>query len=201
MKTRLPRSNIIGSWFLCGCLLATQALAQVAQPVFPIQETSSYKARPALPPMPERTLNFWRFDSADWWLTPRTAPLAWENVVLVPSWSGYALQVLSDQPAWLRLPVATADGRVNLACDRGALRFWFCPAWSSTNAGGTGPGTAARLIELGAWTLDASRGWWSLYFNTEGSAILFSAQRNGQGADYLVAPIAWQAPEQLALPG
>lgn len=46
---------------------------------------------------------------------------------------------------------------------------------------------------MGAYSKDAAIGWWSLYLNPEGTAIYFSAQAGGHQADYLKAPIEWQA--------
>jgi len=46
---------------------------------------------------------------------------------------------------------------------------------------------------MGAYSSDASIGWWSLYLNPEGTVISFSAQAGGRQADYLRAPIEWQA--------
>jgi hypothetical protein len=50
------------------------------------------------------------------------------------------------------------------------------------------------LIEVGAYTPDASYGWWSLYVDPDGVNIYFSAQTNdGSGitCTYLSAPIDW----------
>jgi hypothetical protein len=70
--------------------------------------------------------------------------------------------------------------------------FWFAPNWIGTNAGGTGPGEWSRLIEVGAYTTNASYGWWSLYTDPAGAKLYFSAQtNNGSGATYLSAPIDW----------
>ena len=56
--------------------------------------------------------------------------------------------------------------------------FWFAPGWSSTNAGGTGPGEWGRLIEVGSYTPDSSYGWWSIYVDDGGNNLYFSAQTN-----------------------
>ncbi|MCX6902462.1 MAG: hypothetical protein NTW03_03050 [Verrucomicrobia bacterium] len=106
--------------------------------------------------------------------------------------NGSTLVVDSTNAAWLQYNVIDNDGYTNLAVDQGAVIFWFAPNWASTNAGGTGPGVWGRLIEAGSYTEDASYGWWSLYVDSDGANIFFSAQTNGGlGATYLSAPIDW----------
>jgi hypothetical protein len=97
----------------------------------------------------------------------------------------------STNAAWLQYNTVENDGYTNLTVDRGTILFWFAPLWSSTNAGGTGPGEWSRLIEVGSYTTNASYGWWSLYTDPAGANIYFSAQTNGTTVDYLSAPIAW----------
>ena len=72
--------------------------------------------------------------------------------------------------------------------------FWYAPWWSSTNAGGTGPGDWGRLIEVGSYTPDSSYGWWSIYLDDGGNNLYFSAQTNDFSSNvwtYLSAPISW----------
>ena len=101
----------------------------------------------------------------------------------------------TNVPAWLLFNVLEDDGTTNLTVDAGTVMFWFAPgSWSSTNAGGTGPGEWGRLIEAGAYTSDSSYGWWSLYVDDVGQNIYFSAQTNdlsGNFTNYLTVPISW----------
>jgi len=71
--------------------------------------------------------------------------------------------------------------------------FWVAPtSWSGTNEGGTGPGEWGRLLEVGAYTTNASYGWWSLYLDDVGCNLYFSAQGNdGSQATFLTEPIDW----------
>jgi hypothetical protein len=56
------------------------------------------------------------------------------------------LVVETNLPAWLQFNVVENDGTTNLTVDSGTVTFWFAPGnWSSTNAGGTGPGEYGRL--------------------------------------------------------
>ena len=152
------------------------------------------RPRPALPPLPEFALNQWRFDQTNWWTAPRTAPSEMAKVALVDSWSGSAAR-LSPKGGVLRFPAVNSAGKINLALEEGSVRFWFAPDWSSASRGGTGPGSWARLLDVGAWAADAGHGWWSLYFDPSGSNLLFSVQADGVGEDYLAAPIAWRSNE------
>jgi hypothetical protein len=70
------------------------------------------RPRPALPPVPEFSLNHWRFDQTNWWTVPRMVAEV-VNAALVESWSGYATR-LSAEGGALRLPAVHAGGRVNL---------------------------------------------------------------------------------------
>jgi len=110
----------------------------------------------------------------------------------VPSFSGNAVWVPGNS-ALLQYHEVEANGFTNITCDAGGLDFWFRPDWSSANNGGTGPGTFGRLVEVGAYTQDASYGWWSLYFDSGGTNIYFSAQSNGATTTYLSAPIQWSS--------
>ena len=153
------------------------------------------RPRPPLPPFPDfGLLNAWRFDDTISWGNPDNAPIAAQGVELVDSWSGYALRISGDKTAFVRFPALNGDGRPNIRCDSGSIRFWFSPNWSSLDAGGKGPGTYARLIDVGAASQQATA-WWSLYFDPAGRSVYFSAQADGRSADYLNAPISWQAGE------
>jgi hypothetical protein len=148
----------------------------------------------APPPLPSGdTLNYWPFDDTTWTSTMGDLPLSFTNIDNPTSWDGNALQVDSTNAAWLQLSWIDYDGWTNITCDNGTIYFWFKPNWSSTNQGGTGPGDWGRLIDVGAWTSNATYGWWSLYFNPAGTQIYFSGQTNGLGTDYLSASISWDS--------
>jgi hypothetical protein len=98
----------------------------------------------------------------------------------------------STNPAWLNYNVYEATGATNLTMAQGSFFLWFAPAWAGTNEGGNGPGQWGRLIEAGAYTPDASFGWWSLYCDPAGANLYFSVQPgDGSTTTYLTAPIAW----------
>ncbi|MDB6123206.1 MAG: hypothetical protein JWQ71_2199 [Pedosphaera sp.] len=159
--------------------------------------TSSFaQSGPPALPEPFFPLNRWAFDDTNW-LTAwgEDAPLSSTNIDLVPSWNNNALQVDNATPAWLHYKLVESNNRTNLMLNNGTVRFWFKPNWSSTNlVGGTGPGDWGRLIDVGAWTSNASYGWWSLYLNPEGTSLFFSAQtNNGSQTTFLSAALSWDA--------
>lgn len=138
-------------------------------------------------------LNTWSFADTNNWLSDLDhPPLSFTNLAASDLGAGPALAVDQPAPAWLRYNVIENDGTTNLTVDNGSVMFWFAPHWSGTNAGGTGPGDWGRLIEVGAYTEDASYGWWSLYVDPAGVNLYFSAQ-DGQGCqtNYLCVPITW----------
>lgn len=145
---------------------------------------------------PPDWLDYWMFTDTNTWAdTYGTNAISWTNVV--GSDLGDATAAFIDNPsgAWIQYPIYTAystNGYTNLTVDTGSVAMWFAPNWTSTNAGGTGPGQWGRLLEVGAYTTNASYGWWSLYIDPDGANIYFGAQTNdGSGISYLSAPIDW----------
>ena len=135
--------------------------------------------------------NSWRFEDTKWFSTYGYAPVSFSGLVYTNAGAGHSVLIDSPDPAWLQYHTMEDDGHTNLCVDSGTVLFWFAPAWSGTNAGGTGPGEFGRLFEVGAYTTNASYGWWSLFVDPEGANIYFSAQTNGLTVDYLSAPITW----------
>ena len=145
-------------------------------------------------------LDYWEFNNTNWLSDWGYSPRSFTNIDNVAGWDGNALQVDNSDAAWLQYN-AENDGWPALTCDQGALRFWFQPNWDSGSLGGSGPGDWGRFIDAGAWTSNASSGWWSLYLDPDGANVYFSAQANGASTNYLSAPIAWAsgAWHQIAL--
>ncbi len=138
-------------------------------------------------------LSSWSFTDTNAWVSDLDyAPLSFTNLSSSTLGNGPALVVDSADPARLQFNVVEYDGTTNLTVDQGSVMLWFAPYWAGTNEGGTGPGQWSRLIEVGAYTTNASYGWWSLFTDPEGVNLYFSAQTNGgsQG-NYLSAPIDW----------
>jgi hypothetical protein len=121
------------------------------------------KPRPPVPPLPEGEIARWRFDT-----TNQPTPFIAQNVHLTESWSGMALEVAGKERALFALPMVRFDGTaLNLSPATGTLRFWFAPAWTSTEAKGSGPGAAAALMEIGTWSAGTAHSGCSLGFDAE----------------------------------
>ena len=127
---------------------------------------------PPVPPPLVKNLNLWQFDDTNLlgrWNTfpPKTAT----NLSLVASWETNAVE-LAAPGAVLQYRVIETNGAKNFTCDKGSIYLWVRPYWSS----GVGPGSYARLFELGNYTTNSSIGWLSMYFDTYGSNVFFSGQ-------------------------
>jgi hypothetical protein len=147
---------------------------------------------PAQSPPAYSHLNTWNFNDTNWLTTYNQAPVSFQNLINTNRGNGRCLLLDASNPAWLRYNIFESNGSTNLRVDQGTVLFWFSPQWSGTNAGGTGPQTWARLIEVGQSTSGASHAWWSLYLNPEGTRLLFSAQtNNGPATTFLSAPVTW----------
>lgn len=140
-----------------------------------------------------RSLGYWRFNTSALTGEMGQAPLAMNNVSTVASWDGSALQHRNASAGRLAYKDTEADGRPNINCRRGTVRFWFRPQWSSTTAGGTGPGEWGRLLELGQWTGDNSIGNWQIHLNPDGTQLYFFSQTNGAAAAHVSPTINWTA--------
>jgi hypothetical protein len=116
------------------------------------------------------------------------------------SWSGYALQRRGRVAPFI-VPALEAKGRLQVACDTGAVRFWLTPDWTSRSLGGAGPGTEARLCEL---VVADAREWalvWSLQATPDGSTLVLIAEDEAGPVALLRTEIAWaaQSPHCLTL--
>jgi hypothetical protein len=165
------------------CSLAGAAYAQVPSP--------GEKFGPTNTP-----LDSWSFnDNTNWTSDLGYAPISFTNLSFSHLGNGDSLVVDTNIPAWLQYNVYENDGTTNLTVDSGSVTFWYAPGdWSSTNAGGTGPGEWGRLFEVGAYTPDSSYGLWSIYVDDVGQNIYFSAQTNDLSSTlttYLSFPISW----------
>lgn len=141
-------------------------------------------------------LDSWVFyDSTNWTSDQGYAPVSFTNLDYSQLGNGSSLVVDSTNAAWLQYNVVETNGKTNFSPSVGTISFWFAPgSWSSTNAGGTGPGEYGRLFEVGSYTPDSSYGWWSLYVDPDGNNLYFSAQTNDFSSNvttYVSAPISW----------
>jgi hypothetical protein len=142
---------------------------------------------------PAPPLDYWPFETTNWLTHYSNAPISFTNLVNVPYLGdGNCLLLDSTNNAWLQYPTSQ-NGTNRFSTARGSVTLWIASSsWSSTNAGGTGPGTWGRLLEIGAYTTNASYGWESLFLDPSGTHVYFASQTNdGSGATYLSAPVSF----------
>lgn len=155
--TSRPHSSI--NFILAGLFTCSVAFATPRAPL------------PALPPA-ATTLFHTRFDEAYWPGHLRTATVTTDYGTLVESYSGYALQRAGKSVVPFVVSALDATGRLSVATDAGAFGFWFKADWTSTAAGGGGPGYAARLVEMVAVGDKQAAAGWSLQTSADGSALV-----------------------------
>ncbi len=166
-------STILGAIVLCAATLATFA-ADGAEP--------------------GRPLAHWRFASANWAGDDGQKPLIATNLEKVPSFNGSAVRLASGSNAVLQYRLVEPDGRVNLDCARGTIRFFFKPDWTSAKLGGTGPGVYGRLIEVGSFSdKPPYPGVWVLNLTPDGNQISFCVETNDRAATLLLGDIGWKS--------
>ena len=138
----------------------------------------------------------WSFyDPVNWYDDDGYSPVSFTNLAYSYLGDCRSLVVDTNVPAWLQYNVVENDGTTNLTVNSGSVTFWFAPgSWASTNLGGTGSGEYGRLLEVGAYTPNSSYGLWSIYVDSGGNNIYFSAQTNDLSSNlttYVCAPISW----------
>jgi len=189
MKTRIGRNGrswkpavaFARAFIVAGCLFgAASGLAQMPPPD---------DGGPTNTP-----LDSWSFqDQTNWTSDLGHSPVSFSNLGFTNLGDGASLVVDSSNPAWLQYNVYENDGTTNLTVGAGSLTFWYAPGWSSadTNAGGTGPGDWAQLINVGEWTTNSSYGYWGLSLDPGGTNIYFVTQ-DGLGDTYVMSsPVSW----------
>lgn len=168
-------------WFVVG-LSCGGALCGWASPRVPV------------PPRPESSLAKWRFDLTDSSGTLRPTPLSQLNIALLDSWSGYALGMAGAERRLLQYPLVQGNGRTNLNLQTGSIRCWLQVNWTSQALGGSGPGTAARVIETngiydGTNVNRSGIQWLKLHLSPDASALTLSD--HGRIFDSLHETNAW----------
>ncbi|HEY3762348.1 MAG TPA: LamG-like jellyroll fold domain-containing protein [Verrucomicrobiae bacterium] len=141
-------------------------------------------------------LQTWSFaNPVNWTNDAGYPPISFANLSHSYLGNGQSMVLDTNVPAWLNYNVIETNGTKNLTVNTGSIAFWFAPDWSSTNLGGFGPQEWGRLFEAGAYTTNSNYGWWSLYVDSGGNNLYFSAQTNddsGNYTTYLSAPISWK---------
>ena len=143
--------------------------------------------------VPQLCLGYWPFDANTWVGSAGQLPLSATNIVSVPSWDANAALIDNTNIATLKYRDVETNGNANINLRNGTIRFWFKPDWSSTNAGGTGPQSEGRFIEMGS--KGSTNGWWGLLVGTAGTNIYFGTQTNSTTTltTNLSAAISWSS--------
>jgi hypothetical protein len=135
---------------------------------------------------------FYFDDYTNWTDVCGDFPLGWTNLTSV---RGDGPAVLIDNPngSLLQYPIVVDNKWSNLSLAQGSVMFWFYltnSACASPGGWALDAGQWGTFLEAGAYTPDASYGWWSLY--TDGTNVYFSAQDAiGNQTNYLSAPLNW----------
>ncbi len=177
-------------------ILSALVLVFLIATLFHIEINSTAQIGPGGGSPTNIALQSWSFyNPTNWPDDAGYSPVSFTNITYSSLGYGPTLVVDTNIPAWLKYNVVERDGTTNLTVDVGTVTFWFAPgSWSSTNAGGTGPGEYGRLIEVGSYTPDSSYGLWSIYVDSGGNNLYFAAQTNDSSSNlttYLSAPISW----------
>ncbi len=154
------------------------------------------RPRPPLPPFPEAAV-LDRLDfNAPFYAGATNEFCKTADGELHESWSGYALTRSGDSVTPLVISALDGNGKTNVACGNGAIRFWFKPHWTSASlAKNGGPGVNARLVEFTVLKNNSLAVNWSLYTDEEGSTIFLSGQNDFGATKFFQADIAWQSDE------
>jgi hypothetical protein len=106
-------------------------------------------------------------------------PVTAENIEITDGFIFKGNQFSQEAETRLQFPYRNEDLSPLISLRRGSIRFWYRPNWSSKSAGGTGPGTFARLLEMGENSSNFSKGWWALYLNPFTDRIHFASKSSG----------------------
>jgi hypothetical protein len=163
------------------CALAERSYAQISPPGGDSGPTNT-------------PLDSWSFqDNTNWTDDESNAPISFTNIAFAQIGDGFSLVVNTNVAAWLNYNVyEPGTGATNLVVNGpGSLIFWYAPAdWSSTNAGGTGPGQWVQLMDVGQWGTNGSSSYWGLSLDPPGTNLWFVSQ-DGLGDTYsLSAPVS-----------
>lgn len=111
-------------------------------------------------------LGYWRFDSDLLISEQGQIPISDNEISLVPSWSGTALNINSNPGSQVTYWDVYSNGWANVNCRQGTLRFWFKPNW-------TGSPPNAPFVYLGNPNPATSQ--WALGVNSVSEITLVTA--------------------------
>ncbi len=119
------------------------------------------------------------FENTSGFNSDNLIPITAENIEGADGFIWKANRFSQAENSLLNIPYRHDDLTPVISMRRGSIRFWYRPDWSSRSLGGDGPGTFARLIELGENSSNFNKGWWSLYLNAYTDRIHFASKGSG----------------------
>lgn len=129
----------------------------------------------------------WGFDDESLATREGHEAIQTENLRLMPSWSGSALLVDGEDRAFLRYPGFGPEGQRLIDIARGAVSFWFRPAWSTPEEAEGKLRPECRLLELALPTGTDRAAGWALGVTSDGSALYFASLAGGEADPLLKA--------------
>jgi hypothetical protein len=132
-------------------------------------------------------LGWWLFTSNTWGGQQGQLPTTTNGLAATLAWSTNGVKIDTNIAAHLIYRDVETNGSANINCRIGSLVLWFRPDWSSTNAGGVGPGNDGRFIELGT----NGTQWWALCLDSRGTNLSFCTETNGSLTTNARAAISW----------
>jgi hypothetical protein len=141
--------------------------------------------------MLDRHWHRWDFDSLMFPYRVQLDDFRVDEKLLVPGWSGYALD--RTTPSWSPVvcPGADLKDEPTWMAASGALRFWFSPSWNS----GKGTGDFAHWLDsVSVAGLDVTVNW-SLSVSPDGSTLALAQADGPAVAEVFQCPINFQAGE------
>jgi hypothetical protein len=143
-------------------------------------------------------LDSWSFTDTNYWTSDLGYyPILFTNLsVLTSNGPGNSLLIDTTNVSQLLFGTWNSDGTTNLdVTGEGSLMFWFNPDWNSVSLGGLGPGGLwSAVIDLGAYTSNATYGSWGCGFDSAGNNFYFITQdADGHEGDYIYTPVALTA--------
>jgi len=125
-------------------------------------------------------LGHWGFNNTNTWVGAQgQLPLQTNDLRGVFSWNSNAVRILNTGSSLVYRDQDTDNCNANLVLRKGSIRFWFKPLWTSLNAGGTGPQTESRLLEVGS--KGTTNGWFAIGLHPTGTNLWFATQTNTAG--------------------
>lgn len=156
------------------------------------QEENTDGTDPADPAsLTKKQLTLWSFNDAGTWAGDGSqVPITKANLTSVTGATNGAVEIDSSGGTAAKLIYRRVEtnATINATPNNGSLRFLFKPKWSTS---GGGPGTLARLIDMGLPSSGTNDGSWTLYVSSNGANVKFVTRSEGLRREHFNASISW----------